>query len=78
MKGVKLRKGHESKHGRHLTDAPLVATTRGLCLVQNKMTSCSEESEHPGKSLIAQAFPKMSPGNLGVFDNFLFAQGKRQ
>jgi len=28
---------------------------------------CSEESEHPGQSHIAQAFPRLSPSDLKVF-----------
>jgi len=31
------------------------------------MISSSEESEHPEQSQIAPAFPRLSPGDLGVF-----------
>jgi len=65
--GVESRKEHGSKHGRHPTAAPLIATPRGSCLVYNEVTSCSDENKHPDKRLISQAFPRMSPGDIKSF-----------
>jgi len=40
----------------------------------NEVISRSEESEHPGQSQIAQAFPRLSPST----SEFLFLQSKQQ